>query len=151
MTIATTFAEANARYQRAAQNGQPKPKSPPRRPPPVNLLYDFAAAHLRLVMEGRVRRPVANHRLTVCSGLNAAGERVSDPCPSYNAAKDRCTACGCPDWPIARMRRKVWYPGAICPLGRFGDAPGRRQRIASGSEPALEPSVASASAEPRPQ
>ena len=133
MTIrASTFAEANARYQREARNGQAKP--PPRRAPPVNLLYDFAAAHLRLVMEGRVRRPVADHRLTVCSGRTAGGERVSAACPKYDAAKDHCTACGCPDWPVSKMRRKVWYPAEICPLRRFSIAPGRRAKVVGARE-----------------
>lgn len=102
--------------------------SPPKKPKKIiKKLRSFADAHKRLLLEGKVPDRIGEYRLTVCTGLSD-GERVSKPCPRYDGKNDRCVACGCPDWKIAKMTLKVWYPADICPLQRFSIAAGRRKK-----------------------
>jgi hypothetical protein len=103
---------------------------------------EFAAAHKRLITEGRVPDHVAHYRLTVCTGVTKGGEKVSHRCPRYKLedkgwGTGHCKGCGCPDWPISQMHRngllsdaepgKAWFPIG-CPLGKFSDHPGRRSK-----------------------
>ncbi len=131
----TTFAEVNRAYQAAHNVRRAKPQTPPptkTKRAAHTLVAEFAVAHLQLLKQGRVLRPTADHRLTVCTGELASGDRVSEPCPQYRPGKGKkrgdgsCGACGCPTWPFSQMRRKVWYPVAICALKRFSIARGRR-------------------------
>ncbi len=103
--------------------------------------FDFAVAHKDLLLQGRVPSEVAQYRLTVCTGKNEDGEKVSTQCPAYTGDVDgrrgsgHCEGCGCPKWEIAEMDRngfmesiapgKAWYPMG-CPKGRFSAEPGRR-------------------------
>lgn len=99
----------------------------PAKPSNGQLVSSFVKAHAALTLEGKVIDAVAGYRLTVCSGL-VDGVRVTAACPKYEAKSDHCKACGCPDWKVAEMKRKVWYPYPICPLKRFSTARGRRRQ-----------------------
>ena len=110
---------------------------------------EFAAAHAQLTIEGRVHPHVANHRITVCTGVNERGTKVDAPCPHYQDERGgrgtgHCRACGCRDWPISQMHvegkglvglgakigacpGKAWFPIG-CPIGRFGPQDGRRKQ-----------------------
>jgi hypothetical protein len=103
---------------------------------------EFAAAHKRLITEGRVPDHVAHYRLTVCTGTTKDGKFVSAKCPRYKKedkgwGTGHCKGCGCPDWPISQMHRngllsdaepgKAWFPIG-CPLGKFSEHPGRRAK-----------------------
>ena len=106
--------------------------------------FEFATAHKRLALEGRVPTEVAQYRLTVCTGLNVDGQQVSDKCPNYVNENGRrgsghCEGCGCPKWEISEMDTgktfppgKAWYPMG-CPKGRFAEHDGRRKRGAETS------------------
>ena len=103
--------------------------------------FEFFTAHKELLLQGRVSDDVAQYRLTVCTGVNEAGEKVSAQCTMYTGDKDdkrgsgHCKGCGCPEWELAEMSRggfanklapgKAWYPMG-CPKGRFSEMPGRR-------------------------
>lgn len=111
-----------------ANNGETnkKPRSA------LQLAAEFTEAHRQLLIQGRVPNHVADHRLTICTGVDKDGGLVNDPCPNYRAGKGdkrgdgRCGLCSCPKWPFSQMRRKVWYPVPICPANLFPNAQGRR-------------------------
>lgn len=91
---------------------------------------DFIAAHKKLIKEGRVKKEVADFRLTLCTGTDKEGQMVTLPCIHYTGStakrgSGKCTACGCKTWKISEMRLKVYYPMG-CPVGRFSEMPGRR-------------------------
>lgn len=122
--IAFSLKQHSQRIKAAREKISSHTESPPK-PSAGKKLESFTTAHALLLIEGRVIRKVAEYRHTSCSGLSD-GVRVSEPCPRYNAADDYCKACGCPEWRIAKMIRKVWYPADICPLKRFSRVAGRR-------------------------
>lgn len=107
-------------------------------PPDVreSRITSFATAQAAVVTEGRVAREVAEHRLTICTGLAPDGVRVSPACRAYMAddaaprGAGTCGSCGCPKWPLAVMRRKVYYPTIACPRGAWGPMRGRRAKEA---------------------
>lgn len=113
----------------------------------MTQLSTFIAAYERLVAEGRVPDAVARVvRLTVCTGTDASGGRVADPCPSYHDERKgrgtgHCRACGCADWPVSQMHvqgnrlltKLGWVPGRVwfpmgCPVGKFPAQDGRRKQ-----------------------
>ena len=94
---------------------------------PIDKAHSFLNAQISMAREGKIPDAAAGHRLTVCSGLSD-GSRVSDACPRYDAKNDLCGACGCPDWKLAKMQIKVWYPADICPLKRFSIIAGRKKK-----------------------
>lgn len=102
---------------------------------------EFVTAHARLLKEGRVPQEVGEYRLTVCTGVDPDGNRVTDKCPQYVNENGRrgsghCKGCGCPEWTISEMDTgkvfppgKAWYP-MQCPKGRFSEHNGRRKHEA---------------------
>ena len=107
--------------------------------PARSRVVDFATAHAHLLAEGRVPEAAGQHRITCCTGITQDGERVSEPCPSYQNERNgrgsgHCADCRCPSWPISEMHRegktvepgKAWFPSLACPQNRFTEAPGRR-------------------------
>ena len=106
------------------------------------LAFEFAASHQRLMKEGKVPDEVAEYRLTVCTGVDKNGTRITDTCTNYvneNGLRGsgNCKGCGCPKWTVSAMHRprkgggqktlpgKVWYPMG-CPQGKFAPRHGRR-------------------------
>lgn len=91
----------------------------------------FVRAHKDLVLQGRVKKEIADHRLTICTGLNKKQEIVNAQCMHYKLegtkrGQGHCAACGCPEWKISEMRKKVYYPVG-CPINRYSPMPGRRR------------------------
>jgi len=105
-------------------------------------INDFLAAQKTLLTQGRVIKEVAEHRLTICTGITVEGKQVDLQCMHYNSnskvrGDGRCGACGCKTWKISQMKVKVYYPIG-CPINRFSPMPGRRVKIDddnSGSRP----------------
>ncbi|MEK0325976.1 MAG: hypothetical protein QQN63_09770 [Nitrosopumilus sp.] len=96
----------------------------------TDKLNDFIAANKTLMFEGRVRKEIADYRLSVCTGLSIEGKPLSAPCRHYSGdskvrGDGKCAACGCKTWKISEMRIKVYYPMG-CPIERFSEMPGRR-------------------------
>jgi hypothetical protein len=142
---AMTEAEV-ARWHEAKETGEQQKAEK------TKLARDFAAAHKRLALEGRVPDHVAQYRLTVCTGVTQDGTTVSEACPRYvkeekGRGSGHCRGCGCPDWPISQMHRegflsslepgKAWFPIG-CPIGRFSPHPGRRALTKGDSAPIME-------------
>lgn len=114
----------------------------------VSLGKQFIKAHNELLAQGRVIRIIAEHRLTVCTGRDTNNKKVDAPCKHYrNERKTRgdgyCGSCGCKDWKISQMKRKVYYPMA-CPIGRFAAMPGRRVKNADSSSSRTQSEIRSA-------
>lgn len=103
----------------------------------------FIAAHAQLLIEGKVLEEVAEHRLTICTGVNKSEQVVDAPCIHYRDEKNKrgsghCAACQCGDWRFSEMHRKVYYPMG-CPIGRYKGMPGRRTNASdSGTRPQSE-------------
>ncbi len=103
----------------------------------VDKGVEFLKSQARMLTEGKVPEAVAQHRLSICTGKNKEDQEVDPPCMHYAGDKKErgdgiCKSCGCPDWPLAEMKNKVYY-SIGCPVGRFAVMPGRRKKDANNS------------------
>jgi hypothetical protein len=62
------------------------------------------------VTSGRVPREVHETRLAACNSC----EHVH-----RNGYRLYCHACGCPEWFLAELHKKLWFARLRCPKGRF--------------------------------
>jgi len=62
------------------------------------------------VTSGRVPREVYEARLAACGS-----------CEHVHRDGDRlyCRACGCPEWSLAELHKKLWFARLRCPKGKF--------------------------------
>lgn len=84
--------------------GPPVPDAPPAYPPVARQLATAAKAAVRFARSGlkTVGRAEYDRRRSICRA-----------CPLYDAAADRCRACGC------NLKAKPWAASESCPKGRW--------------------------------
>jgi len=68
----------------------------------------------RTVLSGHADDDTYQQRLAICQGCEHL-QRDGD--------KLYCGACGCPQWSMSELPRKLRFAGLRCPKGKFGAVP----------------------------
>jgi len=121
-TIATAVDRvlASPRLQARPAPDLPRPDRLPRKPAKEAIVHastpsyrQLAMKMIRTVVGPRADKATFDKRMATCRACVKRKER---------AGKLYCGSCGCAQWPLAELDKKLWFANLECPLGRFGKA-----------------------------